>query len=462
MTGDERDDCILADIALTLPNFDFVQSPRIFSKGGGVCVFAKKGLKLTSNKTSNYSSFEYMDVNISRGSSSIRLFNIYRPPPSKKNKLTRSMFLEDFSRFLESVAAIPGEIIILGDFNIHVDEANDRFATSFADLLDAVGLRQHVAERTHKSGHILDLLISRQSSSVITGDVKVHPGTPSDHYAVKCYLNCIPPKAPRKTLKYRKIRQIVVDDFKCDIESSELYTNPACDLDGLVNQYNTILHDLLNKHAPLVEKTVTVRPNAPWYNDELRAVKQDKRRAERQYAKSKLEVHKQIYADKCKLYKTLLETAKEDHHRTQIENSNSKELFRVVGKLCNPSSEPVLPDCDTQEQLAEDFAAFFVDKIKNIRNVLDSTDSQAVSVDLQTTCNSILSDFKELSPVSVREAIMQSPNKSCPLDPIPMELFKSCVDSLLLPVTTIINWSLSSGYIPSSLKSARVTPLLKK
>ena len=44
--------------------------------------------------------------------------------------------------------------------------------------------------------------------------------------------------------------------------------------------------------------------------------------------------------------KSTLETAKEDYHRTQIEDCNSKQqLFRVVGKMCNPSSEPVLPDC---------------------------------------------------------------------------------------------------------------------
>ena len=89
LSGDERDDCTLADISQTLPNFDFVQSPRLSSKGGGVCLLAKKGFKVSSNRTSDFSSFEYMDVNISRGSSTVRVFNIYRPPPSKKNKLTQ-------------------------------------------------------------------------------------------------------------------------------------------------------------------------------------------------------------------------------------------------------------------------------------------------------------------------------------------------------------------------------------
>ena len=223
-----------------------------------------------------------------------------------------------------------------------------------------------------------------------------------------------------------------------------------------------MLKELLDKHAPLVEKTVIVRPNAPWYNDELRSAKQEKRRAERQYAKSRLEVHKQIYTEKCKRYKIMLETAKEDYHRTQIEDCNSKELFRVVGKMCNPSSEPVLPDSSSQEELAEEFATYFEEKITDIRVSLDSTDTQAISVNLQNTCDSTLEAFEELSQESVREMIMESSTKSCPLDPIPTELFKKCVDSLLPPVTVIVNKSLSSGYVPPSFKSARVTPLLKK
>ena len=44
-----------------------------------------------------------------------------------------------------------------------------------------------------------------------------------------------------------------------------------------------MLKELLDKHAPLVEKTAIVSPNAPWYSDELRSAKQTKRRAERKY-----------------------------------------------------------------------------------------------------------------------------------------------------------------------------------
>ena len=57
---------------------------------------------------------------------------------------------------------------------------------------------------------------------------------------------------------------------------------------------------------------------------------------------------------------------------------------------------------------------------------------------------------------------MSSPNKSCELDPLPTVLLKSCLDTLLKPITDIINASLCSGLFPDDFKHAHVNPLLKK
>ncbi|XP_072041364.1 uncharacterized protein [Amphiura filiformis] len=298
------------------------------------------------------------------------------------------MFLNDFGSFLETVSSVPVDIVILGDLNVHVDDAHDPFARAFKDQLEAVGLTQHVAEITHKDGHILDLVISRETSGIITGTVSVKQRMPSDHHAINCHFNLRPPHALRNTFRYRKTREIYISDFKRDIESSSLYTDPAADLDDLVNQYETVLRDLLDRHAPLVERTVIVRPNSPWYTDELRIAKRRKRQAERKFVKSGLEVDKQPYIDHCKAYKTMLETAKRNYHRSQIEDCSSKELFRVVDSLCNPTSEPPLPDHDSNEMLANDFATFFDDKITKIRSALDSSDPELSSTETQSDCNS--------------------------------------------------------------------------
>ena len=70
-----------------------------------------------------------------------------------------------------------------------------------------------------------------------------------------------------------------------------------------------------------------------------------------------------------------------------------------------------------------------------------------------------------LSPCSideVRQLIMQSPTKSCAIDPIPSFLLKELFDPLLPYITAMINASLREGYLPAEQKHANVTPLLKK
>jgi len=58
--------------------------------------------------------------------------------------------------------------------------------------------------------------------------------------------------------------------------------------------------------------------------------------------------------------------------------------------------------------------------------------------------------------------VMESPTKSCLLDPIPTFLLKEYTDSLLPFLTAIVNASLRDGSLPASQKYAIVSPLLKK
>ena len=99
-----------------------------------------------------------MDMSV-RVSSSIlfRMCAFYRPPPSSKNKLTYEMFVRDFSSFLESVTISEHPPVLLGDFNIHVDNGRDRDSKTFLDILYSADLFQHVKGSTHRAGHTLDL-----------------------------------------------------------------------------------------------------------------------------------------------------------------------------------------------------------------------------------------------------------------------------------------------------------------
>jgi len=73
-----------------------------------------------------------------------------------------------------------------------------------------------------------------------------------------------------------------------------------------------------------------------------------------------------------------------------------------------------------------------------------------------------LSSLQPCSAEEVRRVVMESPTKSCLLDPIPTFLLKEYTDSLLPFLTAIVNASLRDGSLPASQKYAIVSPLLKK
>ena len=59
-------------------------------------------------------------------------------------------------------------IMISGDFNLHVKNANYPGAAVFMDLLDSMDLVQHVCSSTQMSRHRLDLIITRKMDTIVT------------------------------------------------------------------------------------------------------------------------------------------------------------------------------------------------------------------------------------------------------------------------------------------------------
>ena len=62
----------------------------------------------------------------------------------------------------------------------------------------------------------------------------------------------------------------------------------------------------------------------------------------------------------------------------------------------------------------------------------------------------------------VKLLVAKSPSKSCSLDPVPTWMLKAHLDCILPSITNIVNESMSTGIVPTKMKAAFVTPLLKK
>ena len=167
---------------------------------------------------------------------------MYRPPYSEDHSITAGVFFHEFAEYLESV-------IMSSDFNFHMYVPTDPNNIHFRDLLDAMGLVQHVKQPTHIHDHTLYIIVTCQSDDFVAEE-PLSERLISDHAAVICSLRTRRPVVELKHAEYRTLKSIDSVLFAKDIRNSTCI-DPPDDLDKLVNCYNTTLSSLLNKHGPI-------------------------------------------------------------------------------------------------------------------------------------------------------------------------------------------------------------------
>ena len=57
-------------------------------------------------------------------------------------------------------------LFLTDDFDTRVDDHNDTAACHFFDLLESILLTRRVSESTNELGHVLDLIITRNSDNL--------------------------------------------------------------------------------------------------------------------------------------------------------------------------------------------------------------------------------------------------------------------------------------------------------
>ena len=174
-----------------------------------------------------------------------------------------STFFSELADYFGSIVLCQEQLLISGDFDIHVDNAEDTDARKLIDLLESDGLQQHVTSPTHKHDHTLDLIITRQSDQLLGNTPRISRYI-SDHATVLCSIRCDKPPLSVRKVSYRKLHSVNVVSLNEDLATSELCQNPSDDLQELVSSYNNTLMAALDKHAPLMTRTIVQRARVPW------------------------------------------------------------------------------------------------------------------------------------------------------------------------------------------------------
>jgi hypothetical protein len=249
------------------------------------------------------------------------------------------------------------------------------FLKKFCSLIRSFGWVQHAEGPTHTDGHTLDLVISRAADNFVAScDVA---GIFSDHLAINIVVRAHRLVRPRKKISFRSIKKIDMEAFRLDLIGLPLITNPSPEVDGLIDQYNVGLTSLLDKHAPLRQREITVHPKNFWSTEEIETTRKTARMVERRWRSRRLEIDKQLLRYWRDRLLRLCDEAKVMQLSALISEcgSDQKALFRAVGERLLVKAERKLSEHDSLQELTDDFITFFSKKPADLRADLDTRET---------------------------------------------------------------------------------------
>ena len=161
----------------------------------------------------------------------------------------------------------------------------------------------------------------------------------ADHFPITF---CIPWNEKKSTCiqkHLREIKKLDIDAFTLDIQQSPLVQNRTKNISEIIDTYNEVLRKTLDKHAPLISKKVVTRHQPPWFTDEIKTAKTERRKLERKWRKSKLTIHQQMYKVSHKKVRHLCRQAKSAYYCNKIEEAGAdqKMLYEIANTLMQKS-----------------------------------------------------------------------------------------------------------------------------
>ena len=123
----------------------------------------KPNLKVKREDAKIAVEMEYAKWKVTSMNSFLNILGVYRPHDG-----SIPQFLDIFMELLLDIVASNTNLVILGDFNIHVNDVDDPNTSIFLDTMTALGLKQHIKGPTHKSGNCLNLIFTEELSRTKT------------------------------------------------------------------------------------------------------------------------------------------------------------------------------------------------------------------------------------------------------------------------------------------------------
>ena len=128
--------------------------------------------------------------------------------------------------------------------------------------------------------------------------------------------------------KFRSLKNVDWSSFQADVLSSELYTNPADNVDEFAENLDTVITEILDRHCPLQErrKYVSTRRDNRWLSKDAVDAKRKRRQLERRW-RSTRDVNDHVaYRKSCRVANKSIVTSRSNLLMDRIrQDTNSRQ-----------------------------------------------------------------------------------------------------------------------------------------
>ena len=253
------------------------QFPTLVKRGGQINANTRTELDVKILHLDPISGCESGLWRIINGKTTITLLGVYHPP-----KLVPSLFIDNFLDEVEHLIITHSNLLLSGDFNLHINDFSDADATYFTEALSALGLYQYVDKPTHNKGNILDLIFFEDQDNIkITKCVPID--FVSDHRMVVCELNAKKEYPVKNTVTLHKLDCDASALINSNYNDTDIMGEN--DLDSAISAYISEAQNIMDLIYKTKESKIATHKKVHWFNDEVYCQRKVVRNGERCWLK---------------------------------------------------------------------------------------------------------------------------------------------------------------------------------
>ena len=440
---------------LEIDKLSFQTHNRQNRRGGGLGLLHRKEYQVTRiNSPLQLDTIEHLTWKAHLGNQVITILVIYNSTYAG-NRHTR--FLDQVSELLQYSITNNKNLVIVGEFNIAVQDLGNPDSQTYIDTMEAPRFTQHIHKPTHHLGNTLDHIYTESIDAlgvrhIFLGDYI------SDHRLVGIEINKRKVTCKLGNQNRRPFKDLDLATFKQEFSNEAVLQHRQ--IEDIWSALEKELTRTLDKLIPLTNHKSKCKPACPWYNTRILDQRKIVRNRERVFLQYRQQQQWKAFTRERNRYISMLNYNKRASLAGLVDSAerDSKKLFRIINSLLGRKEDNPMPLGKMDSQLAEEFASFFLNKIDTIREKFLGIDPyQPRQLDSPK-----LEKFTPVTTKQLEKTEKGMQPKMCALDIIPTSKLQEVLVGCLPAITHLVNSSLDQEAFCKDWKEALVKPLIKK